>query len=109
MRFRTPELILGAFLTVAVFAMGMLFSSSLYPSEPPKVYVLEKSEGHAKASLGFWEKTKDDPVAAFNLVLAIATVVLATSTVLLWWSNSGKAGFAKRKKQKFCNEAIREF
>jgi hypothetical protein len=27
MRFRTPELFLGAFLTVAVFAMGMLFSS----------------------------------------------------------------------------------
>jgi hypothetical protein len=32
MRFRAPELFLGAFLAVAVFAMGMLFTSSYQPS-----------------------------------------------------------------------------
>jgi hypothetical protein len=32
MRFRTPEIFLGAFLSVAIFAMGMLFASSQKPS-----------------------------------------------------------------------------
>jgi hypothetical protein len=39
-----PELFLGAFLSVAVFAMGLLFTLSFHPSEPLKVYVLEESE-----------------------------------------------------------------
>jgi len=47
-------------LTVAVFAVGLLFSSPFHPSEPPKVYVLEKSESHARSSLGLLEKTADD-------------------------------------------------
>jgi hypothetical protein len=83
MRFRTSEVFLGVFLSVAVFAIGMLFSSSLRPSEPPKVYVLEKSEAHP--SSGFWQKVTEDPVAAFTLVLAISTIILAGSTILLWW------------------------
>jgi hypothetical protein len=72
-----PELFLGAFLTVAVFAVGLLFSSSFHPGEPPKVYVLEKPESHARAPPGFLEKITDDPVALF-------TAFLAGSTLLLW-------------------------
>jgi hypothetical protein len=45
------------FLTVAVFAVGLLFSSSFHPSEPPKIYVLENSESHASASLDFSKRS----------------------------------------------------
>ena len=65
-------------MTVAVFAVRLLFSSSFHPSEPPKVYVLEKSESHARASLDFLETIADDLVALF-------TAFLAGSTLLLWW------------------------
>jgi hypothetical protein len=78
-RFRAPEFFLGALLTVAVFAVGLQFSSSFHPSKPPKVYVLEKSESHARASLGFLEKIADDPTVQF-------TAFLAGSTLLLWWA-----------------------
>jgi hypothetical protein len=47
--------------------------------EPPKVYVLEKSESHARASPGFLEKIADDPTAQF-------IAFLARSTLLLWWA-----------------------
>jgi hypothetical protein len=52
-RFRAPELCLEHFLTVAVFAVGLLFSSSFHPNEPPRVYVLEVFESHASASFDF--------------------------------------------------------
>jgi hypothetical protein len=35
MKFRTPEIFLGAFLAVAIFAMGVLFASSQRPSSAP--------------------------------------------------------------------------
>jgi hypothetical protein len=31
MKFRVPEIFLGVFLAVAIFAMGMLFASSIFP------------------------------------------------------------------------------
>lgn len=96
MRFRTHELLLGVFLTVAVFAMGMVFSSSR-STEPPKVYVLEKAEASAKASLGFWEKVADDPVALF-------TAFLVASTLLLWWA-TWRIGVRQSKETKILQRA----
>jgi hypothetical protein len=49
--------------------MGMLFASPTRAPEP-------KEAQHAHVP--FWQKTLDDPVAAF-------TAVLAVSTILLWW------------------------
>src|SRR5258705_2980757 len=54
MRFRTPELFLGCFLTIAVFAMGMLFVRWPYPQ--PSAYQVStaaaQSESKEKQSEG---------------------------------------------------------
>jgi hypothetical protein len=66
MRFRIPELFLGAFLAVAIFAMGILFSSQ-YSRQTTQANGTEKSsqstEGKSEPK-GFWEGVTTDPVAA---------------------------------------------
>jgi len=56
-----PEYSWSIFLTVAVFAVRLLFSSSFHPA--PNVYVLENSESHARAPLDFLEAIADGLVA----------------------------------------------
>jgi hypothetical protein len=71
MRFRVPEIFLGAFLAVAIFAMGMLFSSQ-YPRQAAQSDSSEKSSqttGNKSEPKGFWESVATDPVAAFTLGL----------------------------------------
>jgi hypothetical protein len=68
MRFRTPELFLGAFLAVAIFAMGMLFASSRLlpsPNATPRQTVEVQS---------LWVPT--DSVGLYTLVLAAFTALL---------------------------------
>jgi hypothetical protein len=47
MKFRTPELFLGAFLAVAIFAMGILFASSQKPSSPAQQVSSTKAAGQS--------------------------------------------------------------
>jgi hypothetical protein len=82
MKFRVPEIVLGAFLTVAVFAMGMLFASS--PSLQTQGYIQhatteqhaqdKKAENHEPIQ-SLWVPT--DSVGLYTLVLAIFTGLLA--------------------------------
>jgi hypothetical protein len=71
MRFRTPELFLGCFLTIAVFSIGILFSSRYHVqttqnSTTEKTQQAAAERGEPKA---FWETATTDPVAAFTLCL----------------------------------------
>src|SRR6266704_1016108 len=92
MRLRVPEIFLGAFLAVAVFAMGMLFASSFAPPDRHNEQQTA-SETSTKEGVkhGFWGKTADDPVAYFTLwlvgftgVLAVSTIGLGVATVFLY-------------------------
>lgn len=82
-RFRVPEVFIGAFLAIAVFAMGFLATNT--PSRHID-YQREASQaiGGKNKVHGFWEKTADDPIAYFTLWLVTFTGVLAVSTVGLW-------------------------
>src|ERR1700704_4662056 len=93
MKFRPTEIFLGCFLTVAVFAMGMLFASSFVPQPERRAEQHTPADNPAKESVkhGFWEKTADDPVAYFTLwlvgftgVLAVSTIGLGIATVFLY-------------------------
>lgn len=71
MRFRIPELFLGALLAIAIFSMGILFSSQ-YPGQSTQNPPAEKSQQTATNKgepKGFWETAATDPVAAFTLCL----------------------------------------
>jgi hypothetical protein len=83
MRFRIPELFLGAFLSVAIFAMGMVFSSQ-YSRQTTQADGTEKSNQPATSKSepkGFWEGVTTDPVAAFTLGL----VFVGAFQVGLFW------------------------
>lgn len=79
MRFRIPEIFLGAFLAAALFAMGMTFQSSVSPQQAQKQAVPEKhsadkiSENRDKA-LSLWVPV--DSVGLYTLVLAAFTALL---------------------------------
>jgi hypothetical protein len=69
MKFRTPEVFLGAFLAVAIFAMGMLFGSSgSLPSRDTKI------AEHGGKTESLWIPT--DSVGLYTLVLAAFTGLL---------------------------------
>jgi|SRR5581483_1355943 len=83
MRFRVPEIFLGAMLVVCVFAMGMLFSSQ--PSnEPKREQSPNKAEAHSAEYpfVRFWNWTSHDPVAFYTFVLAIFTGVLGATAIV---------------------------
>jgi hypothetical protein len=82
MRFRTPEIFLGAFLAVAVFAMGMLFASSGLPpmrNSPPQQSadqqdVTKTATEYSSTIESLWIPT--DSVGLYTLVLAAFTALL---------------------------------
>jgi hypothetical protein len=79
MRFRVPELFLGAFLAVAIFSMGMMFSSQ-YPSQSTQSNSPEKASGDTSKKeepKPFWQAATADPVAAFTLGLLLVGVFQA--------------------------------
>src|ERR1700688_1769194 len=78
MRFRLPEIFLGCFLTVAVFAMGFLFASSKHPETPPQAHTTQTAESKSQKDL------TDERLADYTFLLAWFTGVLAVSTVGLW-------------------------
>lgn len=87
MKFRVPELFLGALLSVAIFSLGMIFSPSLPPAKQGYGTDDKKADSPSKTESkhdGFWDKAADDPVAYFTLWLVGFTGVLAISTIGLW-------------------------
>ncbi len=82
MRFRTHELFLGAFLTVAIFAVGMLFASSPSfrsqnnnQSAAPLQHTQDGKPENHEAAQSLWIPT--DSVGLYTLVLAALTGLLA--------------------------------
>jgi hypothetical protein len=68
MRFRIPEISLGVFLTVAIFSMGMLFSSSVFPpNEKPETGAQDHSKQEASKA------TTDEKIADYTWWLAVLT------------------------------------
>jgi hypothetical protein len=79
MRLRIPEIFLGVFLTVAVFAMGILFSPQ-YSSQTTQADSSEKTSGDAAKKdppKPIWQSAAADPVAAFTLGLLIVGIFQA--------------------------------
>jgi hypothetical protein len=81
MRFRTQEVFLGVFLTVAIFAAGMLFASSFrwqnyeQAATTSEQHTAEKKQDNAESAQSLWVPT--DSVGLYTLVLAIFTALLA--------------------------------
>jgi hypothetical protein len=74
MRIRIPEILLGCFLTIAVFAMGMSLSSTGFLPNPAienNATTVEKSNGTSKTVSN--PDSADERVARYTLWLAILT------------------------------------
>jgi hypothetical protein len=74
-----PEILVGVFLTLAVFAMGVVFSSK-YPSQTTQTDSSEKTNGDTakkEPPKPFWQSAAADPVAAFTLGLLIVGIFQA--------------------------------
>ena len=76
MRFRTTELLFGMLLAVAIFAMGMLFSSSLsLPVQNAAPHqAAQKINENSDSAQSLWVPT--DSVGLYTLVLAVFTALL---------------------------------
>jgi hypothetical protein len=102
MKFRVPEIFLGTFLAVAVFAMGFLFASS-YQSSPPAKHQSQQSEPGEQNVVGGKSTSKGRGDSAQNhenqegknefwtakltdWLLAILTGLLVLFTYRLWKS-----------------------
>jgi hypothetical protein len=79
-RFRTPELFLGCFLTVAVFAAGMLFVPAFSQREQSNQQQQSANATNHEAA----PNSTDERLANYTWWLAVLTGVLAASTVGLW-------------------------
>jgi len=98
MKFRVPELFLGCFLTVAVFCMGMIFSTT-FQQNGAVSYPSEKSSTTAHTD------TADDRIARYTLWLAILTggLVLASSFQFYFLNRAEKTSqsLAKLAREEF--------
>jgi hypothetical protein len=94
MRFRVPELFLGAFLAVAIFSMGMMIASSRF--QPSRAEQQDTSGQHADKKTDQSRETKslwipEDATGFFTLWIAAFTGILAISTIFLWRSTRDAA------------------
>jgi hypothetical protein len=68
MRFRLPEILLGALLTIAVFALGFLFASSIFPpNAKPETSTQERSKQETTKT------STDERIADYTWWLAVLT------------------------------------
>jgi hypothetical protein len=79
MRFRFPEIILGVFLTIAVFGIGFVFSSSQHSPPATVQHQTQKTSDHETS-----KALTEERLADYTWWLAVLTGVLAVSTVGLW-------------------------
>jgi hypothetical protein len=78
MRYRTPELLLGCLLTIAVFAIGMLFASSIYPY-PPSANPEHSAQNHPQQETS--KPSTDERLADYTWWLAVLTGGLVLTAV----------------------------
>jgi hypothetical protein len=78
MRFRIPELFLGALMTVAVFAMGMMFESSHYqPSNQPTAQTAAKVQTAQKTEPFTLDWLTEDGTVFFTAALVVVACIQA--------------------------------
>lgn len=80
-RTKIPEIFLGAFLTVSVFSMGMMFESSRRGSSESKSQALSEPVGHMQSG-GFWNWITHDAAGFFTLCLV--AVGLGQAGLFVW-------------------------
>jgi hypothetical protein len=68
MRFRTPEVLFGMLLAVAIFAIGMVFSSSVFP---PNAKPETAAQDHSKQDTS--KASTDERIAEYTWWLAVLT------------------------------------
>ena len=79
LRFRIPDIFLGAILGVAtlgfaIFAMGFVLGSSQYSGHPTQSQGPEKtngSESNNEQQEPWWQRAATDPIAVFTLCLVL--------------------------------------
>jgi hypothetical protein len=103
-KYKIPEIFLGAWMAVAIFAMGLVVSSAWRTSQPIHTQSSEPASHEAKKGelpQSFWERTTTDPVAFFTLVMAGLTGVIVVANVGLWivtvWTLRHSKEFAERQ------------
>jgi hypothetical protein len=78
-RLRFPELLLGILLSVAIFAMGMMFGSSQQQADRPNTHSAEASNKPNPFTIGW---VVDDGTVFFTAILAL--VAIAQGTLFYW-------------------------
>ena len=98
MRRLNPEISLG-FLVASLFWIGVLGwqpSYSLTEKQKADCYEAAKKTGYKNEECkNFWERTTSDPIALFNLILALSTVGLWTATISLYRAGEKQTGLAR--------------
>jgi len=82
LRFRIPDIVLGATLGITIsamgfFAVGFSLGSSQYPRQSAQTQSAEKPgdpESKNEQQEGFWERSATDPIAIFTLCLVFVGV-----------------------------------
>jgi hypothetical protein len=80
MKFRVPEMILGAFLTVAVFAVGAIFSSTIFTPNQTSEPANHNDQPKEKNPKTGDAESSDDRIAKYTLWLAILTGALVAAS-----------------------------
>jgi hypothetical protein len=86
-KFRIPEIFLGAFLAVAIFAMGMTFESSRYPPSQQSAAQTAQYEGSVE--------TADKSPNITDWLIAGFSGLLVVANIFLWIANNRSAIAAK--------------
>ena len=86
MKRNIPEVFLGALMAVAIFAMGFVVASSLWPQQRgfQSQQATQGVEQNGQQLTSFWQRTTDDPVAFFTLWIMLFTGVVVVANIGLW-------------------------
>lgn len=113
MRFRPPEIFLGCFLTVAVFAMGMVFESSRRPpAQQPAAANAAKENPTHPPERSIWNWLTHDAAGFFTLWLVI---VGGAQIGLFYWQlrlikvaadDAKRAGISAERAAKATEDAV---
>jgi hypothetical protein len=85
-RFVLPGIVLGALLACAIFAMGLVVSSTRSP-QPVSAHrnqATQQKQQQAQPAKSFWQRTTDDPIAFFTLWITLFTGASVISNIGLW-------------------------
>jgi len=114
MKFRVPDIVLGAFLTVAVLAMGMLFESSRrHPTQQPTASDAAKENTSHQPERSLWNWLTHDAAGFFTLWLVI---VGGGQIGLFYWQlrlirvaaeDAKRAGLAAERAAKATEDAVK--